>query len=259
MVFAIKEAVVIDLGLTSKKVLVTGAGRGIGHEIALRFAQAGCDVGVSDIDSSAAEATAAEIKALGRSSCSLKADVSREAEVEAMFKAFYDAFQTIDVLVNNAGITRDTLLIRMKETDWDQVLDVNLKSVFLCCREAARTMMRVRSGKIINIASVVGINGNAGQVNYSASKAGIIGLTRTLAKELASRSVLINAVAPGLIKTPMTDKLSDADRDRLINDVPVKHMGKPADVANAVLFLASSLADYITGEVLVVDGGLVLR
>ena len=157
--------------------------------------------------------------------------------------------------MNNAGITRDTLIVRMKETDWDQVISINLKSVFLCCREAARIMMRARSGKIINIASVVGINGNAGQVNYSASKAGIIGITRTLAKELASRSILVNAVAPGFIKTPMTDKLNDTERDRLINDVPLKHMGMPADVANAVLFLASSMADYITGEVLVVDGG----
>jgi 3-oxoacyl-[acyl-carrier protein] reductase len=249
----------VDLGLEKKKALVTGSGRGIGKAIALRLAEAGCDVGVSDVDLAAAEATAAEIRALGRSSCALKADVSKEADVEAMFKAFYEAFQTIDILVNNAGITRDTLIVRMKETDWDQVISVNLKSVFLCCREAAKTMMRARCGKIINIASVVGINGNAGQVNYSASKAGIIGITRTLAKELASRSILINAVAPGFIKTPMTDKLNDTERDRLINDVPLKHMGMPADIANAVLFLASSMADYITGEVLVVDGGLVLR
>jgi 3-oxoacyl-[acyl-carrier protein] reductase len=249
----------VNLGLEKKKALVTGSGRGIGKAIALRLAEAGCDVGVSDVDLAAAEATVAEIKALGCSSCALKADVSKETEVEAMFKAFYDAFQTIDILVNNAGITRDTLIVRMKETDWDQVISVNLKSVFLCCREAAKTMMRARSGKIINIASVVGINGNAGQVNYSASKAGIIGITRTLAKELAGRSILINAVAPGFIKTPMTDKLNDTERDRLINDVPLKHMGMPADIANAVLFLASSMADYITGEVLVVDGGLVLR
>lgn len=249
----------VNLGLEKKKTLVTGSGRGIGKSIALRLAEAGCDVGVSDVDLAAAEATAAEIRSLGRSSCAIKADVSKEAEVESMFKAFYDAFQTIDILVNNAGITRDTLIVRMKETDWDQVINVNLKSVFLCCREAAKTMMRARCGKIINIASVVGINGNAGQVNYSASKAGIIGITRTLAKELASRSILINAVAPGFIKTPMTDKLNDTERNRLINDVPLKHMGMPADIANAVLFLASSLADYITGEVLVVDGGLVLR
>jgi 3-oxoacyl-[acyl-carrier protein] reductase len=249
----------IDLGLENKKALVTGSGRGIGKEIALRLARAGCDVGVSDIDLAAAEATAAEIKTMGRSSYALKADVSSAAEVETLFKTFLAAFQTIDIVVNNAGITRDTLIVRMKETDWNQVIDINLKSVFLCCREAARIMMRARSGKIINIASVVGINGNAGQVNYSASKAGIIGITRTLAKELAGRSILVNAVAPGFIKTPMTDKLNDTERDRLINDVPLKHMGMPADVANAVLFLASSMADYITGEVLVVDGGLVLR
>ena len=145
----------INLGLENKKVLVTGSGRGIGKAIALRLAEAGCDVGVSDVDLAAAEATAAEIKALGRSSCALKADVSKEAEVEAMFKAFYDAFQTIEILVNNAGITRDTLIVRMKETDWDSVISVNLKSVFLCCREAAKTMMRARCGKIINI----GFNG----------------------------------------------------------------------------------------------------
>jgi 3-oxoacyl-[acyl-carrier protein] reductase len=249
----------IDLGLTGKKALVTGGGRGIGREIALRLAQAGCDVGISDIDISAAETTVAEIQALGRSSRALKADVSASADVEAMFGAFIDAFQTIDILVNNAGITRDTLIVRMKEADWDQVININLKSVFLCCREASRIMMRARCGKIINIASVVGINGNAGQVNYSASKAGILGITKTLAKELASRSILVNAVAPGFIKTPMTDRLNDTERNRLLNDIPLKHMGSAMDVANAVLFLASSMADYITGEVLVVDGGLVLR
>jgi 3-oxoacyl-[acyl-carrier protein] reductase len=249
----------IDLGLTGKKALVTGGGRGIGREIALRLAQAGCDVAVSDIDIQAAETTAAEIQVLGRSSRALKADVSASADVEAMFGAFLDAFQSIDILVNNAGITRDTLIVRMKEADWDQVININLKSVFLCCREASRIMMRARCGKIINIASVVGINGNAGQVNYSASKAGILGITKTLAKELASRSILVNAVAPGFIKTPMTDKLNDTERNRLLNDIPLKHMGSAIDVANAVLFLASSMADYITGEVLVVDGGLVLR
>ncbi len=249
----------IDFGLLNRKALVTGSGRGIGRAIALRLAQAGCDVGVSDIDFAAAEAVAAEIRALGPSSCAFKADVSSASDVEAMFSSFLSTFQTIDILVNNAGITRDTLLVRMKETDWDLVLDINCKGVFLCCREAARTMMRARRGKIINIASVVGINGNAGQVNYSASKAGIIGITRTLAKELASRSILVNAVAPGFIKTPMTDKLPDTEKERLINDTPLKHMGTPLDVANAVLFLASSMADYITGDVLVVDGGLVLR
>jgi len=246
----------VDLGLEKKKVLVTGSGRGIGKAIALRLAEAGCDVGVSDVDMAAAEATAAEIKALGRSSCALKADVSKEAEVEAMFKAFYDAFQTIDVLVNNAGITRDTLIIRMKETDWDQVLDINLKSVFLCCREAARTMMRNRRGKIINIASVVAFMGNPGQANYSASKAGIVGLTKTIAKEYASRGITANAVAPGFIATAMTDALPDNIRQEMLKSIPVGTFGSVDDVATAVAFLASPDTGYITGQVLHVNGGM---
>jgi 3-oxoacyl-[acyl-carrier protein] reductase len=249
---------VIDLNCTSKKALVTGGGRGIGREIALRLATAGCDVAVSDIDLASAQAVAGEIAAIGRASLALKADVSSALEVEEMFKALLGAFQTIDILVNNAGITRDTLLLRMKEADWDLVLDVNLKSAFLCCREAARTMLRARTGRVINIASVVGIMGNAGQVNYSASKAGLIGLTKTLAREFASRSINVNAVAPGFIRTAMTDKLTDAEKEKLLGNVPFQRMGSPLDVANAVLFLASSLSDYITGQVVVVDGGLVM-
>jgi 3-oxoacyl-[acyl-carrier protein] reductase len=249
---------VIDLNCTSKKALVTGAGRGIGREIALRLANAGCDVAVSDIDLASAQAVAGEIQALGRASLALKADVSNGAEVEAMFKTIVGSFQTLDILVNNAGITRDTLLLRMKEADWDLVLNVNLKSAFLCCREAFKIMMRARTGKIVNIASVVGLMGNAGQVNYSASKAGLIGLTRTLAREFASRSINVNAVAPGFIQTAMTDKLTDAEKEKLLGGVALGRMGKPLDVANAVLFLSSSLADYITGQVVVVDGGLVM-
>lgn len=248
----------VEYKLTSKKALVTGGGRGIGREIALRLAGAGCDVGVSDIDEASAQSVASEIVALGRSSIALKANVASAPEVEAMFESLMKAFGTIDILVNNAGVTRDTLLLRMKEADWDLVLNVNLKSAFLCCREAARTMMRARSGKIINIASVVGIHGNAGQVNYSASKAGLIGLTRTLAKELGSRSITVNAVAPGFIRTAMTDKLSDADKAKITDNITMGRMGEPLDVANAVLFLASALADYITGQVVVVDGGLVM-
>jgi len=248
----------IDLSCTSKKALITGGGRGIGREIALRLAAAGCDVGVSDIDLASAESVAAEIKALGRESLALKADVSSAAEVAAMFGTFIAAFQKIDILVNNAGITRDTLLMRMKEVDWDLVLGVNLKSAFLCCREAARPMLRASAGKIINIASVVGINGNPGQANYSASKAGLIGLTKTLSKEFGSRGVTVNAVAPGFIQTAMTDKLSESDRAKYTQNVSLGRMGTPLDVANAVLFLASSLADYITGQVIVVDGGLVM-
>jgi 3-oxoacyl-[acyl-carrier protein] reductase len=213
---------------------------------------------VSDIDLGAVETVAAEIKTVGRKSLAIKADVSAAADVAAMFEAYLTSFQKIDILVNNAGITRDMLLMRMKETDWDLVLGVNLKSAFLCCREAARPMLRASTGKIINIASVVGINGNPGQVNYSASKAGLIGLTKTLAKEFGSRGVTVNAVAPGFIRTAMTDKLSEEDKAKYTENVSLGRMGTPLDVANAVLFLASSMADYITGQVVVVDGGLVM-
>ena len=246
------------IDLSSKCALVTGGGRGIGKEIALRLATAGCDVAISDLDLETANATAAEIQKLGRKSIAIKADVSNSADVEAMFKTFLDTFEKIDILVNNAGITRDGLLVRMKESDWDLVLNINLKSAFLCCKEAAKPMMKARSGKIVNIASVVGLMGNAGQANYSASKAGLIGLTKTLAKEFASRSINVNAVAPGFIKTAMTDKLSDTDKQKMTSLIPLQELGTPLDVANAVLFLSSSLADYITGQVLTVDGGLVM-
>lgn len=246
------------IDLSSKCALVTGGGRGIGKEIALRLATAGCDVAISDLDLETANATAAEIQKLGRKSIAIKADVSNSADVEAMFKTFLDTFEKIDILVNNAGITRDGLLVRMKESDWDLVLNINLKSAFLCCKEAAKPMMKARSGKIVNIASVVGLMGNAGQANYSASKAGLIGLTKTLAKEFASRSINVNAVAPGFIKTAMTDKLSDTDKQKMTSQIPFQVLGTPLDVANAVLFLSSSLANYITGQVLTVDGGIVM-
>jgi len=247
---------VIDL--TSKCALVTGGGRGIGREIAMTLAKAGCSVAISDIDIATAQTTAQEIAALGVKSMALKANVADAAEVEAMFKDFMESMGTLDILVNNAGITRDGLLVRMKEEDWDLVLQVNLKSAFLCSKEAAKLMMKARTGKIINIASVVGLMGNFGQANYSASKAGLIGLTKTVAKELAARSVTVNAIAPGFIKTAMTDKLSDADKQKLAVNIPMQKLGSANDVANAVLFLASSLADYITGQVLTVDGGLVM-
>jgi 3-oxoacyl-[acyl-carrier protein] reductase len=247
---------VIDL--SNKTVLITGGGRGIGREIALRMAEAGCDVAVSDLDLDTAQATASDIMKLGRKSLAIKGDVSKEAEVETMFKSFLEVFPSMDILVNNAGITRDGLLVRMKECDWDLVLNVNLKSAFLCCREAARPMMRARMGKIVNIASVVGLMGNAGQANYSASKAGLIGLTKTLAREFASRSINVNAVAPGFIRTAMTDKMTDVEKEKLASGIPMAKLGSPLDVANAVLFLSSPLADYITGQVLTVDGGLVM-
>ena len=246
------------IDLASKTALVTGGGRGIGREIALRLAQAGCSVAVSDIDIATAQTTAEELEQLGIKALAVKANVADAAEVQGMFKEVLGVFGTLDILVNNAGITRDALLVRMKEEDWDLVLQVNLKSAFLCCKEVARPMMKARSGKIINIASVVGLMGNFGQANYSASKAGLIGLTKTVARELAGRSICVNAVAPGFIRTVMTDKLSDADKEKLSSNIPMQKLGSAADVANAVLFLASPLADYITGQVLTVDGGLVM-
>jgi len=247
------------IDLSSKTALVTGSGRGIGKEIAVKLAHAGADVAISDIDLETARATADEIaRETGRKTIAVAADVSREDQVKAMFKEMMDAFGKIDILVNNAGITRDGLILRMSEADWDLVLDINLKSAFLCCREAVRPMMSARSGKIINIASVVGLMGNAGQANYSASKAGMIGLTKTLAREFASRSINVNAIAPGFIKTAMTDKLTDAEKEKLSAGIPMAKLGNPEDVANAALFLASSLSGYITGQVITVDGGLVM-
>jgi len=246
------------ISLVGKAALVTGGGRGIGREISLKLARAGADVGVCDIDLATAQQAAGEIEALGRKALAVKADVSSADDVAAMFESFLQAFNRIDILVNNAGITRDGLIVRMKDEDWDRVININLKSAFLCCREAGRPMMKARGGKIINIASVVGLMGNAGQVNYSASKAGLIGLTKTLAKEFASRGIMVNAVAPGYIQTPMTDKLTDEQKQKLLAYIPLQRLGQPEDVAHAVLFLASGLADYITGQVLTVDGGLVM-
>lgn len=246
------------INLSGKNALVTGGGRGIGKEIALTLAKAGANVAICDIDLTTAQATAVELASLGIKSLALRADVSKAADISQMVADFCATFPTLDILVNNAGITRDGLIIRMKEEDWDLVLNINLKSAFLCCKEVSRIMMKVRSGTIINIASVVGLTGNAGQANYSASKAGLIGLSKTLAKEFASRNITVNAVAPGFIQTAMTDKLSTADKEKLSSNIPMQKLGLPADVANAVLFLASPLASYITGQVITVDGGLVM-
>ncbi len=244
--------------LAGKNALVTGAGRGIGRAVALTLAKAGANVAVCDLDAATAQSTAGEVQALGRTSVSLCCDVAKASDVADAVSAFGAAFPTLDILVNNAGITRDGLIVRMKEEDWDLVLSVNLKSAFLFCKEAARSMMKARSGKMVNIASVVGIIGNAGQANYSASKAGLIGLTKSLAREFASRNIQVNAVAPGFIQTAMTDRLSLQDREKLASQIPMQRLGQPVDVANTVLFLASSLSDYITGQVLAVDGGLVM-
>jgi len=247
------------IDLASKSAIITGSGRGIGREIARKFARAGADVVISDIDLATAEAAAKEISAeFGHRAIALAADVSKAADVAKLFADALKEFSKVDILVNNAGITRDGLIMRMKEEDWDLVLGINLKSAFLCCREAARPMMKARGGKIINIASVVGLMGNAGQANYSASKAGMIGLTKTLAREFASRSINVNAIAPGFIRTAMTDKLTDEEKAKLAGQIPMAKLGEPGDVANAALFLASGLADYITGQVITVDGGLVM-
>jgi len=246
------------IDLKGQTALVTGGARGIGQEISLKLARAGADIAVCDLRKEDAAQTVQLVEALGRKAFAFSADVSQSSSVENLFKEVLAVFPQLDILVNNAGITRDTLLMRMKDEDWDLVLNINLKGAFYCTREAARPMMKQRRGKIVNIASVVGLMGNAGQANYSASKAGLIGLTKTVARELATRNVCVNAVAPGFIKTAMTDKLSDAEKEKLSSQIPMQKLGMPEDVANAVLFLASPLADYISGQVLTVDGGLVM-
>jgi 3-oxoacyl-[acyl-carrier protein] reductase len=240
---------------SGKNALVTGSGRGIGREIALLLAQAGANIGVCDLDLESAKVTAGEIESLGRKAIALKADVSKSSDVQAIFTTFMETFGTIDILVNNAGITRDGLLLRMKEEDWDLVLSINLKSAFLCCKEASKHMLKAHKGKIVNISSIVGISGNAAQANYSASKAGLIGLTKTLAKEFALKNIQVNAIAPGFIQTPMTEKLSPEAKEKLLMEIPMRQLGSPRDVANAALFLSSSFSDYVTGHVLAVDGG----
>jgi len=244
--------------LKGKSALITGAGRGIGREIAMQLAKAGANIAVSDIDLDSAQKTAADLCEMGSDAIALQANVADASDVSQMVASFLEKYGKIDVLVNNAGITRDGLLVRMKEDAWDAVLNINLKSAYLCCKEVARPMMKARTGRIVNIASVVGLMGNAGQANYSASKAGLIGLTKTLAREFATRNITVNAVAPGFIKTAMTDKLSADEKEKLSSQIPMQSLGEPMDVANAVLFLSSALANYITGQVLTVDGGLVM-
>ena len=245
--------------LEGKKALVTGASRGIGRAIALARAAEGADVVVNYAGSeAAAKEVAAEIEAMGRKAVVVQADISSNEAATAMVDEVVKEFGRIDILVNNAGITRDGLLMRMSEEDFSDVIDVNLKGTFHCIRFASRQMMKQRSGKIINLASVVGISGNAGQVNYAASKAGIIGMTKSAAKELASRGITVNAVAPGFIETEMTEVLSDKLKEEMRGQIPLARMGQPEDVAKAVALLASEHASYITGQVLQVDGGMVM-
>ncbi|QQK80562.1 3-oxoacyl-[acyl-carrier-protein] reductase [Salicibibacter cibi] len=243
--------------LKGKKALVTGASRGIGRAIALNLAENGADVAINYAGNEAKAAeTAKECVSYGVDAFPVQANVTREEDVKTLFKTVTDRFGAIDVLVNNAGITKDNLVMRMKEDDWDEVLDTNLKGVFLCAKAAVRPMMKQRSGSIINIGSVTGSLGNAGQANYTAAKAGVVGLTKTLARELSSRHIRVNAVAPGFIETEMTDELEGEQREGLLAQIPLGELGRPEDVAETVSFLAGEKSRYMTGQTLHVDGGM---
>jgi len=244
------------LKLGGRVALVTGAAQGIGKAVALLLARNGADIVVSDINLEKAEETANEISSIGRKALAVKVDVADWNDVERMVGVILEKFAKIDILVNNAGITRDKLILRMTDEDWDAVLNVNLKGTFHCTKAVVRYMAKQRSGKIVNIASVVGEMGNAGQANYSASKAGVIGLTKTIAREFAQRGININAIAPGYIETPMTEALPEKAKEELKRLIPMERLGKPEDVAEAVLFLVSEESNYITGQVLNVNGGI---
>ena len=236
--------------------VITGASRGIGRSIALALAAGGAKIVAVDMDQAATDAVVAELKAAGGEALGVVGNVTAPEDAERMIDAAMEAFGRVDILVNNAGITRDGLLVRMKDEDWDAVLSVNLKGAFLCTRAASKVMTKQRYGRIINIASVVGQMGNAGQANYCASKAGLIGLTKSNARELAKRSITVNAVAPGFIATAMTDALPDKVRAELTAQIPLERLGSADDIANAVVFLAGEASGYITGHVLSVNGGM---
>ena len=245
--------------LEGKVVLVTGGSRGIGRAIAMLLAKRGTDVAINFAgNEAAAQATVDEIKALGRKAIMIKADVAVNAACVAMVDQVVQEFGKIDILVNNAGITRDGLLMRMKEEDWDAVLNTNLKSVYNCSKAAIKYMMKARAGRIVSISSVVGLMGNAGQANYAAAKAGIIGFTMALAKEVASRGITVNSVAPGFVNTDMTKVLPEKVVENLKAAIPLAKLGEPEDIAKAVAFLVSDDAAYITGQTLHVDGGMVM-
>jgi 3-oxoacyl-[acyl-carrier protein] reductase len=245
--------------LEGKSAIVTGGTRGIGYAIVLRLAREGADVAFTYVSSDErANQIADEVRALGRKALAIKADAVKTEDAQKVVEETIAAFGKIDILVNNAGITRDTLLMRMSEQDWDAVLDTNLKGVFLLTKAVIRPMMSARKGRIVSISSVVGIVGNPGQANYCASKAGVIGFTKSVAKEVASRGITVNVIAPGYIGTDMTDKLNDVQKQAIIDLVPLKRVGNIEDVASAVIFLASEESGYITGHVLNVDGGMAM-
>jgi len=244
--------------LKDKVALITGGARGIGQAIAMAFAKEGADIVVADVNLEVAQKTASEIEALGRKSLALEMDVTDYAKVEEGLNKILDKFGKVDILVNNAGITKDNLILRMSQSEWDAVINVNLKGTFNCIKAVSRPMIKQRSGKIVSIASIIGLMGNAGQANYAASKAGIIALTKTVAKELASRNINANAVAPGFIQTEMTAKLPENVKAMMLEAIPLAKLGLPQDVANVCLFLASEDSNYITGQVITVDGGMVM-
>jgi 3-oxoacyl-[acyl-carrier protein] reductase len=245
--------------LTGKTAIITGSARGIGRAIALKLADMGANIVLNATKTSdAIDSVEKEIKEKGNKVITVKCNVGNFEEVQEMFKTITDNFETVDILVNNAGITKDNLLIRMGEDEWDDVIDTNLKSVFNCTKLASKIMMKQRFGKIINVTSVSGIVGAAGQTNYSSSKAGIIGFTKAAAKELAARGITVNAVAPGLIESRMTDKLSENIKEEYMRNIPLKRFGTPEDVGNLVGFLASENANYLTGQVIHIDGGMVM-
>jgi 3-oxoacyl-[acyl-carrier protein] reductase len=249
-----------EMNVEGKVALVTGGSRGIGRSIALELAKAGANVAINYAGNQGlAQEVASEIEKLGRKAIIIQANVGDSNAVTEMFKTVLDEFGQIDILVNNAGITRDNLLMRMKDDEWDDVININLKGVYNCIKAATRPMMKQRSGRIINLSSVVGILGNPGQANYVAAKAGVIGLTKSTARELASRGITVNAVAPGFIDTDMTTSLGDEVKEGILKQIPLGHLGQPEDVARVVMFLASDAGAYITGQTLSVDGGMSMK
>ncbi|WP_407267991.1 3-oxoacyl-[acyl-carrier-protein] reductase [Radiobacillus sp. PE A8.2] len=245
--------------LKGKTALVTGGSRGIGRAIAIELAKNGANVAINFAGNEVkAQEVVNEIEQIGVKAIKIKANVAEESEVKDMIKTVIEEYGSLDILVNNAGITRDNLLMRMKVEEFDEVIQTNLKGVFLCTKAVTRQMMKQRSGRIINIASVVGVSGNPGQANYVAAKAGVIGLTKTTAKELATRNILVNAIAPGFIETDMTDKLTEEQRSGMLNLIPLAKLGQAEDVARVVRFLASEDANYVTGQTIHVDGGMVM-
>ncbi|SNR90353.1 3-oxoacyl-[acyl-carrier-protein] reductase [Anaerovirgula multivorans] len=245
--------------LENKNVIITGGSRGIGRSIALQLARNGANVIINyTSNKEAADKVVKEIEAYNVKGLAIQCDVTKSDDIKKMIETVENHFDTIDILVNNAGITKDNLLLRMKEEEWQQVIDVNLTGVFLCTKAVIRKMMKQKHGKIVNISSVVGVTGNAGQANYSASKAGVIGFTKSIAKEVASKNIHVNAIAPGFIETDMTAVLSEDIKSGLMESIPLKRYGQPDDIANLVVFLSSNQSNYITGQVINVDGGMAI-